>query len=62
LEPKKASEHLLCQRKTEVVLENGLANLWSRKKIRKEAHAGRGQETKWEIPDYFMTIPRKGTV
>jgi hypothetical protein len=30
-------------------LEKGLANLWSRKKITKKAHAGRGQETKWEM-------------
>jgi hypothetical protein len=30
-------------------LENGLAKLWRRKKITKKAHAGRGQETKWEI-------------
>jgi hypothetical protein len=37
----------LCQRKTEGGLEKWLANLWSRKKITKEAHAGRGQETKW---------------
>jgi len=29
---------------------NGLANLGSRKKIKKKAYAGRGQETKWEIP------------
>jgi hypothetical protein len=27
-----------------------LANLWSGKKITKKAHAGRGQEPKWEIP------------
>jgi hypothetical protein len=26
-----------------------LQNLWSRKKVTKKAHAGRGQETKWEI-------------
>jgi hypothetical protein len=28
----------------------GLANLWSRKKITKKAHAGHGPETQWEIP------------
>ena len=31
-----------------------LASLWSRQKmtkITKKAHAGRGPETKWEIPD-----------
>jgi len=44
---KKASGHPLCQRKTEVGPENGLANLWGRRKITKKAHAGRGQETKW---------------
>jgi hypothetical protein len=27
-----------------------LANIWSGKKIFRSAHAGRGQETKWEIP------------
>jgi hypothetical protein len=26
-----------------------LANLWSKKKITKTAHAGRGHETKWEM-------------
>jgi hypothetical protein len=26
-----------------------LANLWRRKRITKKAHAGRGQEIKWEI-------------
>jgi hypothetical protein len=28
-----------------------LANRWNRMKITKKAHAGRGQETIWEIPD-----------
>ncbi|MGO8926831.1 MAG: hypothetical protein ACLQU3_08075 [Limisphaerales bacterium] len=50
-EHKKGSEHPLCQRKTEGGLETWLANLWSRKKIKKKAHAGRGQETKWEMSD-----------
>ena len=27
-----------------------LANLWKRNKVKKKAHAGRGQEIKWEIP------------
>jgi hypothetical protein len=40
----------LCQRKTGDGLEKDLANLWSRKRIMKKAHAGRGQETIWEIP------------
>jgi hypothetical protein len=31
-------------------LKKRLANLWSRKKITKKAHASRGLETKWEIP------------
>jgi hypothetical protein len=30
--------------------EKGLANQYSRKKITKEAHAGHGQETKWQNP------------
>jgi hypothetical protein len=30
-------------------LKKGLANQWSRKKITKKAHAGRGHETKWEM-------------
>jgi len=48
-EHEKASEHPTCQRKTEGGLEKGLANLWSRKKITKKAHAGRGHEIKWEM-------------
>jgi hypothetical protein len=39
----------MCQRKIEGGQEKGLANLWSRKRITKKAHAGRGQEAKWEI-------------
>jgi hypothetical protein len=31
-------------------IEKTLANLSSRKKITKKAHAGRGPESKWEIP------------
>ena len=27
-----------------------LANRWNRKRFTKKAYAGRGQETKWEIP------------
>jgi hypothetical protein len=49
--PKRHRNSPLCQRKTEGGLEKWLASLWTRKKIRKKAHAGRGQETKWEIPD-----------
>ncbi|MGB8368794.1 MAG: hypothetical protein ACLPYZ_03105 [Limisphaerales bacterium] len=30
-------------------LKKVLANPWSRKKITKKAHAGRGQEAKWEM-------------
>ena len=43
--------------KTEGGLEKGLANLWSRKKITKKAHAGRGQETKWEISIIILMLP-----
>jgi len=45
-----ATKRPFCQRKTEDGLEKGLAFLWSRKKITKKAHAGRGPETQWEIP------------
>jgi hypothetical protein len=31
-----------------------LANRWNRKRITKKAHAGRGQETIWEMSDYLM--------
>jgi hypothetical protein len=48
-ESKKASKHPLCQRKIEDGLQKGLANLWRGKKITKKAHAGRGQDTKWEM-------------
>jgi hypothetical protein len=48
-----ATKRPLCLRKTEGGPEKGLVNLWSRKKIAKKAHAGRGQETKWEIPVQF---------
>jgi hypothetical protein len=48
-----------CPRKTQGGLEKGLANLWRGKRITKKAHAGHGQETKWEIPDkdFMKTIP-----
>jgi hypothetical protein len=50
-----STKRSLCQKRTEggleKGLEKGLANLWSRKKITKEVHAGRGQETEWEMPD-----------
>jgi len=45
------NEALLLPEKNRERTEKGLANLWSRRKITKQAHAGRGQETKWEIPD-----------
>jgi hypothetical protein len=55
-EMEKRAEKHKCQqsapfarKKTEGGLEKGLANLWSRKRIMKKAHAGRGQETKWEM-------------
>jgi hypothetical protein len=37
-----------------VDLKTVLANPWSRKKITKKAHAGRGLETIWEIPGYIV--------
>src|SRR5208282_97490 len=49
-----STQRPLCQRKTHEGLENGLANLWSRQKISKitkKAYAGRGHDSKWEIPD-----------
>jgi hypothetical protein len=36
-------------------LEKRIANLWRRKKITKKARAGRGQESKWEIPGSHPT-------
>jgi hypothetical protein len=39
------------QEKRRADWKGGLVNLWSRKKINKKAHAGRGQEIKWKIPD-----------
>src|ERR1035437_10967578 len=45
-----ATNRPLCQRKTEGGREKRLANLWSRKKIRKTPHVDRGQTIKWEIP------------
>src|SRR5277367_4034342 len=53
-----STQRPLCQRKTHEGLENGLANLWSRQKISKitkKAYAGRGHESKWEIPVYMST-------
>ena len=49
-----SSKHSLCQRKTVGGLKNGLANLWSRKKITKKAQDGHGQETIWEISNYML--------
>jgi hypothetical protein len=46
-----AAQRPLCHEKTEGGLEKGLANMWSGKRITKRAHAGRWQETKWEIPE-----------
>jgi hypothetical protein len=45
-----ALQHLPRREKTESGMEEWLANPWSRKKITKTTHAGRGQETIWEIP------------
>jgi Transposase DDE domain group 1 len=41
---------LLSEKKLRTDWINVLANLWCRQKIQKKAHAGCGQETKWEIP------------
>jgi hypothetical protein len=56
-----STKRALCPRKTEGGLEKDLANLWSRKKITKKAHAGRGQETKWEIRFNCYQKQDKGT-
>jgi hypothetical protein len=37
-------------------LKKRLATLWSRKKITKKAHAGRGHETKWEMSIKYAGI------
>jgi hypothetical protein len=46
----KGIETALCQRITGTDWKKVLANRWNRKRIAKKAHAGRGQETIWEIP------------
>jgi hypothetical protein len=52
-EPKKAPKHPRCQRiVTGTDWKKVLANLWNRKRITKKAHAGPGQETKWEMSAY----------
>jgi hypothetical protein len=43
------NETPLFQRITGADLKKVLANLWSRQRLTKKSHAGRGQETKWEI-------------
>jgi len=48
----KGIETALCQRITGTDWKNVLAKLWSRTKITKKIHAGRGQETIWEMSDY----------
>jgi hypothetical protein len=45
-----ASRHRLRRRKTEGGLDEGLANLRRRQRITESTHAGRGGESKWEIP------------
>jgi hypothetical protein len=35
--------------KTECGMGKRLANLWGRSRVKQKAHAGRGQESKWEI-------------
>jgi hypothetical protein len=46
----KSVETPLLPEKNQGEQEKALANLWSRKKITKQAHTRRGQEIKWEIP------------
>jgi hypothetical protein len=49
---KSGIETALCQRITGTDWKKVIANRWNRKRIAKKAHAGRGLETIWEIPDY----------
>lgn len=49
---------LVVREKTENGMENGLANLWNRKRITKKARAGRGLETIWEIPVQMEAIKK----
>jgi hypothetical protein len=46
----------LCQRKAEGGVAKRLANLWRRNRFKKNAHACRGQEIKWEIPVNMQTV------
>jgi hypothetical protein len=46
----------VCQRITGSGLKEVLANLWSRKIITKKAHAGRGLETIWGIPNDLLEV------
>jgi hypothetical protein len=55
-EDKKASKYPRCQRKTKSGLEKSLANPWRKSKVKKKTHAGRGQESKWEIPVYRSAL------
>jgi hypothetical protein len=48
---RKGIETALCQRISGTDWKKVLANPWDRKRFIKKAHAGRGQETKWEIPN-----------
>jgi len=57
--PKRHRTTPLCQSKTGhglTKLKKGLASLWRGKSITKTAHAGRGQETKWEMSDYTAPL------
>jgi hypothetical protein len=45
-----ATKHPLCRKKMKADWKNGLAKLRSASRIAKKSHAGRGQESKWEIP------------
>jgi hypothetical protein len=50
---KKGIETVLCQKTTETDWKKVLVNRWNRKRIAKKAHAGRGLETIWEIPNEY---------
>jgi hypothetical protein len=45
-----ALERLQPQRKTGNELDNGLADLWKRRRITKKVRSVRRQEIKWELP------------
>jgi hypothetical protein len=58
-QPRNAWKHLWCSRQTEADWEKRFANLCRKLKVKKKAHAGRGQEIKWEIPIDIRRTPTK---